>query len=293
MADFLDAAGDIDQSTLDVQGAQYPYIQWVNGQSALKPVGGVIYTGGWFMPGDQVDGEPDGWEAGELAHGNNTATAGFFARDIAVAVVRSRRAWFVSLGGNYQQFPWAKFDRAKALGSPRGKLQVLTLVKGLEAFGAIVLTMKGSTSRAFSSSRRGRSVLDSFDAGVVKEADKLVPRRKDGTRPRFARRAFWLTVGPDRDSAGVPVYETVGRGTDTSFVTLPVALGIPVEPTKEALGALFVGYNTLPRVEELYTEGEAWAAAWDAFVQREPEPGNGGEAAGEVDDEGESEIPFR
>ena len=106
--DWLNAAQDVDQSTVDLEGPQYPFAQWVHGKKALKPAGGVIYTGGWFLndsQGIEADDLPD-WTAGELEHQQGDATAGFFIRDLTVAVIRSRRCWRVRDGDQTRLYAW-------------------------------------------------------------------------------------------------------------------------------------------------------------------------------------------
>lgn len=289
MTDWVDAVEEIDQDTVDTQGPEYPYIQWVNGKRELKSAGGVVYTGGWFMPASQVEaGTLPGWDAGELVHRSGGSTDGFFRRDLTVAIIRNRHCWVVNVGDDYQLFPWQQYDEAKRAGKPTGKLQSLVLVKDLEGLGAIILTMKGSISRAFAPSRRGDSVMNVFHRCVIAEANKLVIRKNGKAPGKFPYRAFWLTVGPERVADGTPTYTTVGSGASSSPVTLPTALDLAEHMDKAALGALFVGRETLEWVNELYRDAEAWATAWDTLEQREPVVA----MATPVEDDDEGEVPF-
>ena len=99
MADNLGWLGtvqEVDQSTVEIIGPQYPLIQWINGDPKARKAGGVAYTGGWFINAEQLaSDELDGWEAGELMHEKGGSTPGFFARDITIAFLRARRAWRV------------------------------------------------------------------------------------------------------------------------------------------------------------------------------------------------------
>ena len=291
-SDWVDAVEDIDQDTVDTQGPEYPYIQWVNGKRELRPAGGIPYTGGWFMPASQVEaGMLPGWNAGELVHRGGGSTDGFFRRDLTVAIIRNRRCWVINVGDDYQLFPWQKYDGAKRMGKPTGKLQSLVLVKDLEGLGAVILTMKGSTSRAFAPSRRGDSVMNAFHRCVITEANKLVIRKNGKVPGKFPYRAFWLTVGPERNADETPAYTTVGSGTSSSPVTLPTALGLTDRMDKAALGTLFVGRETLEWVNELYRDAEAWATAWDTLEQREPVAAVNGLAPVDDEDDG-GEVPF-
>jgi len=254
---WMDAANDVDQSTVEVSGPEYPWVQWCNGQKALKAAGGVVYTGGWFLGEMQAGGTaPAAWTAGTLTHRDGAETAGYFCRDITVAVVRMRRAWIV----NGDRYPWDQYDAAVRLGSPKGKLQVLVQVQGWEHL--VVLTLSGTVCAAFQGTRKAEGVLTRFNRVVVAEANALNTKR--GVKARFPYRAFWLTVGPQRDEKGTPVYSEVGKPPNTSFVTLPAALGLPDKVQPGDLAKLFVGADVLTRLSAAYTDAETWAHAWDA-----------------------------
>jgi len=263
---FLDTVEEIDQDTLDVTGPQYPYIQWVNGKANMKSLGpgSVLYTGGWFAPADQVPGgEMPGWTPGELTHDDNTTTEGFFSRDITIAMIQYRKGWMVEANGQTQIMPWSMYEQAKALdkdGSPTGRLQVLCLLKGLEDLGPFSLTLRGSIARAFQAAR-GESVVGTFKQLVVKAADDL--NRKRGVTKRFAIRAFWLTVGPQRDEKGQPIFTKVGAEGRSSQVTLPVALGIHKGMTPQEIAKLHVGHDLLISLNSLYEEAIPWREMWD------------------------------
>jgi hypothetical protein len=312
--DWLDAAQDVDQSTVDLEGPQYPYIQWVHGKKALKPAGGVIYTGGWFLndaQGIEADDLPD-WTPGELEHQQGDATAGFFIRDLTVAVIRSRRCWRVRDGDQTRLYAWDEYERAvKAIpagGGLSGRLQVLVAVRGLEELGPLVLTMGGSVSRAFAPGKSGNSVMNVFLRSVITPANTL--NRKRGVKNAFPYRAFWVAVGPDREPDGTPKFTTVGEGSAQSTVTLPIAvnlrdrrdaedLGLGGKLTAQELGQLFVGRDNLALFSTWYIEAEEWANAWTAEAlsgQRQAQDEAEEEAAeAEADNPAyveEEQIPF-
>lgn len=283
---WLDAVNDIDQDTVEVTGPEYPYIQWVNGKPPMKPTGGVIYHGGWFLPEGQVSAAPAApWAAGELVHDDATATEGFSARDITVAVIRMRRRWYVS--ATQASYPWNEYDQAKAAGKPSGQAHVLCLVRGLEDVGPMVLTVKGTVCRAFMGSRQSEGVLGAFNRLVIREANALNAKR--GVTAKFPYRAFWLVVGPKRDDKGGPVFDEVGTKPNSSLVTLPTAIGLDGKLAAGELAKRFVGTELLATLNRCYGEADAWAVAWDKAKVVETEP------AGELDFEqpmnGE-DLPF-
>ena len=259
---WLDAANDVPQDTVEQVGPEYPFIQWVNGAPSLKRAGGVAYTGGWFMPESQaVSDTMDGWEKGELVHGDGASTPGWFTRDLTVTVIRMRRRWIVDEVG----YPWNQYNRAVIAGRPKGKLQALALVAGW--FTPTVLTMGGTASMAFQGSKRVEGVLTRFNRLVVREANTLNSKR--GNSAKFPYRAFWLTVGADRDANGAPKFTTVGQTPNTSQVTFPIALGLKEKPEPADLSELFVGKDTLTALNAMYVEAETWAHAWDAMAPQE------------------------
>lgn len=287
---WLDAAQDVPQNTVEMQGPEYPYIQWVNGKPNLKAAGGVPYTGGFFMPESQVNEEPAGWEFGELIHDSGDVTLGYFKRDISVVIIRMRRRWLV-YDADGAGFPWNDYKSAQTLGRPTGHLQALCLLKDLESMGPFVLTMKGTICRAFTGGRNAEGVLSRFNRLVIREANSLNAKR--GVSEKFPYRAFWLDVGPKRDANGEPVFDEVGQRPNSSRVTFPVALGLSDKPEPGDLAKRFVGKDLLLRLNELYTEAEDWATAWDQ--RSEPtaaEPAdNGGPPPPDFDPNAE-DLPF-
>jgi hypothetical protein len=260
---WIDQVDQVDQSTLDQGAPTYPYIQWVNGKPTLKQVGGVAYTGGWFMPASQqqVDDEQmTGWTRGTLDHENGDSTEGWFQRTLHVAILHTRRCWRVGMNGQSRRFPWNAYDEAMQMGKPSGRLQVLAMLPGDQL--PTVLTLSGTAARAFAPSRQGVSVMGDLQRYVILPANKLA--RSKGKLANWPWRAFWLEVGAALDAKGGPVFTTVGTGNATSQVTHPVALGLNDKLTPEQIGKLFVGGANLKLFNETYADTQAWAAAWDA-----------------------------
>lgn len=270
--EWLDAVDDVDQSTIEEDAQQFPFAQWVHGDKKLAKVGGVPYTGGWFLNGaqgigiDELQGEPCAWEAGELIHEQGDSTEGFFCRDLTFAAIRSRRCWRVRDGDHTVLYSWSEYDRALAAvpagGGLSGRLQVLVGLQGREGIGPIVLTMGGTVSRAFSPSRQGDSVINTFRRSVLTPANAA--NRKRGKKALWPYRAFWLSVGPDRDDKGEPTYTTVGSKGAQHTVTLPIALELHDKMTLQEIGQRCVGRELLEMFGAWYENAETWATAWDA-----------------------------
>lgn len=288
---FLDYVNDIPQDSVETQAVQYPWIQWVNGKPALKKAGGVSYTGGWFISLDNAGETPlAGWERGELVHANGESTPGWFARDIRMAIIHIRKRWVVGSNGQSQQFPWTEFDAAKAAGRPSGNCQCLAMVVGLEHLGPVIVTTKGSTSQTFLGSGRGAGVLGMFWQRVIGTANAA--NRARGVKSSFPLRAFWLSVGPQRDAQGQPLFATVGQATSSTQVTLPTLIGVPDKPSVDDVGKLFVGKEMLLQLNDLWIEAQEWAHAWDTIGETStlvPPPSRDN---AEIPDVAEEPIPF-
>lgn len=289
MTDIWGESQAIDQNTLDTRQQTYPFAQWVNGQPANKQAGGVPYTGGWFVNGEQVSGDTfDGWAKGTLFHASGGESEGFFARDLSIAIVHVRHCWTVTVGTRTRVFPWSQYDQAQALGAVTGKTQALGLVRGLEDFGPMFITVKGSAGKALTG--KG-GILEQFDSRIISAANSFSAKR--GNRNRWARRAFWLTIGPQRDDKGAPIYTTVGQAQSSSRVTLPIAIGIPEKASEEEVAKLYVGAALLATLNQLYVETTEWAHAWDAdALARGAATQLATENNGEGETKPEEEIPF-
>jgi hypothetical protein len=254
--DWLDTANDIDQSTVDIEQQGYPYIQYVSGNKLLKQLGGVPYTGGWALPCANIDADAlPGWTRGELTHGESSTDV-WFKREITVSMVRSRRAWVVNDGQANRYFPWNQYDAAKAAGKPRGKLQMLCYVQGLESYGPFMLTLRGSFARAIT-----ETILPAFTKYVLGPANAANAKR--GVKSKFPYRAFWLTIGPMHEADGAPHFAEVGAKPNSSLVVLPVAVGLHDKLTMADIGGLFVGRDLLAVATLAYQEADSWATAFD------------------------------
>lgn len=293
--EWLDAAQTVDQETVEVSGPEYPFIQWVNGKPSLKQAGGVVYTGGWFLPASQASEPPDGWTPGALVHDNGQETPGYFRRDITVAVIRMRRRWLVYENATSSSYPWDDYKTASTVaarggGKATGHTQALCIVKGLEHLGPVVLTMKGTVSAAFTGSRGKDGVLSRFNNLVIREANNINARR--GVPNKFPYRAFWLAVGPKRDDKGNPVFDEVGTRPNSSMVTLPTALGLADKLPAGELAKMFVGKEALAEFTQHYTAAETWANAWNQAMSAEPAEAGGNGYMPEEPPLPEDEMPF-
>ncbi len=289
IANWTDQVDAVDQETIEEQGPSYPFIQWVNGKAELKAAGGVLWTGGWFTKGDQFSEElPAGWTEGSLPHRDGGETEGFFTQTLTFAFLRMRQCWRVKdVSGRDRQFPYREYEQAQAMGTPRGKTQLLVVVKGLEQIGPVVLTVKGTTAAALVG-RKGDSIFRQFDLHVRQVANRIV--RKAGKKSQFPWLAFWMTVGPALDGKGQPIFVKVGDGDASSRVTLPALIGVHEKMNPDEIGKLLVGNDNITIFSTYWKEAESWAHAWDQ--SQVPDEIVENDNHNKLTDIEEDEIPF-
>lgn len=87
----------------------YPAWQWTNGSQRQKAVGGIAFTGGWFLPEGHA---PEGLKMNPwtFVTENGTEVPGFSADTLQVAVIAYRRCWQVGSRDSFQRFPWEAFS---------------------------------------------------------------------------------------------------------------------------------------------------------------------------------------
>ncbi len=288
---WLDQLGtsEVREDTIDQEGLSFPYAQWVNGDQALRRLGieDVTYTGGWFIPADRLplDTLP-GWTHGVLAHRDGSETEGWFAKSLCFAMMHYRRCWQVAIGGQTVNYPWKQYDQAEAAGaaavptsSPRARLQLLGFIRGLEAVGPMVLTMKGTTGMAFTANE---GILAQHRLWVLKAAAALSSKNNKRRITAYPRFYFWMPVASEADAKGQPVFTKAGSGELSRLVTRPVLVGVTKGMTAQELGQLYVGQELITTIEGsrdpvtgqwnrdgAFDETADWARAWDRFGQAE------------------------
>lgn len=255
-----DAINQIDQSTVESEGPQYPTISFHNGDPTQRKAGGVSYEGGWFISEDgaPADMTEYGWKKDSFINRNGEEIMGYWSPVIAVSVIHQRKRWLV----NGQPYPWSKFEEAKKDGSPRGHQQYLVLLKGAEELGPFVIGLKGHAGMSFSGSRQYSSTgaLACLNRTVIAAANAATKGKG-----KWPFRAFWLEVGSGKNAKGEPNFVEVGQTGAQSKIILPVPVGLPEKAAEVDLNKFYVGNDTLVLVNSLFNEAQPWATAWDSF----------------------------
>lgn len=263
-----DAVESIDQDSVEGGGPSYPIIQWVLGDGPkAKKIGGMDYMGGFFIKDGKVDGatlEAAGWEKTSRTFRNGADEEGYWKREAALSIIAERKRWEITPdNGPRQTFAWSVVEKAKAANggkTPHSRTHYLVLVKGLEAAGPFVLTMKGAAGAAFESYRDANAVITRFANTVIAAANAATAAK--GTSKKWAYRAFWLPCGANRNEKGEPIYTEVGKAPNTTNVVLPIALGLPDKAAQVDLKRFYVGNDLLFTVNALYEQSAEWRTAW-------------------------------
>jgi len=251
----------VDEHTIETTLPTYPSAQWLNGQTALKALGGVAYTGGIVIPRRSLGDDADvpGFTPTTLTFRSGKDEAALTATTATVAVLRTRFCWKYGQNGHTIYVPRSGYVANAGM---KGRLQVLVVFQGDARPFAI--TFSGKASQCF------ENLLKEFDQQVVGAANKLSPSVQ-----RLPRFAFWLTLKAGKHQKANADYEAI--------ITPPM-LTLPSDITRETLHAWYVGREKLERFTVLYHAAEAWARAWNG-VPEAPSPAN--EPAEE-----ETETPF-
>jgi hypothetical protein len=265
-AAFLDI-GDL----VDVQdrafGPVYPIVQWTNGSVQNKKSGGVDYTGGFFVSAEQGVQIP-GAVPHTLITQNGSEVQGFAIRDLKGTPIRFRRSWLATPeeGALAIRFPWTGYEDAQEVDfrrAPRGRGQLLFLVEGMEE--PVVLSFSGTVSGAVFSQGSKRGLLPSYAQLIVNQAKRIAKRK--GRNIDYPLCAFRMAIGPDREESGEPKFTTVGSGSATSRVTMPVWLDRPTGMVEEPqIASVFVGRDQFSKNQSYHKDADAWVSAWSADV---------------------------
>jgi hypothetical protein len=273
----VDDVDNVDQSTVESNDIQFPIIQWCYGDPRLKQIGRQPgYTGGWFIAETMAPSDLSqfGWNNATLTHDDGSTTDGYYVERMTISVIRERHRWEVQDERNRRtlNYAWKDYERAKEVGSPKGRNHVLVLIQGLEEFGPFCLTLKGVAGLYFNGSRTVKGALTAFDGTVLRAANEML--KKSGKKALMPRRAFWLTVGILTDAKNNPIFTKVGEGDKSRQVNLPVAIDLPEKHTEVDLNASYVGRALLDETERIYKEADPWATAWDEIKPGSSAAGN-------------------
>lgn len=278
---FLDADVTVEDRNF---GMQFPLVQYVNGSPAKKREGGIAYTGGFFLSGEQGITLP-GFEPYTLVTREGAEIAGYASRTLTGSIIRYRRGFLAvpeKDGALPQRFANSEYDLATQVGKVRGQTHVLMVPKG--STETVMVSFRGLGSKAVAGMGKDRGAIPSFGSRVVGRATQMA---KQAGRPKtFPLCSFLITIGPAMLDDGAPKFTEVGK-KDKSMITLPVWLDAPTgQVTQEALNKLYVGQSVFQKAQAEFTATEAWFDEWseESLVARRAK--NNRKAASDEDTDG-------
>lgn len=245
-------------------GPAYAIAQWVNGNPKNKQVGGIAYTGGFFVSVDanipEAELKAAGFDNCTLVTNDGNELKGYSIRNLRIVPVRYRRCWQVTPAtGLAQRFGNDEFDEAQLLGKPRGVSHLLVEIPKITQ--PVMLTFRGMTSKEILGMGKDRGIIPSYGAKILGAAKQVA--RAAGRKTEYPLCAFQLTIGPETEADGKkPKFTEVGT-TDKSQITVPVWVDEPNGVvTKEHLGSLFVGNEHLGVLQDWHGEADEWVEAF-------------------------------
>lgn len=263
MAFDINAVNDIDQSTIEQLTVSHPLIQWGSGDAKMKKAGGMAYRGGFFISEDYAPADMTeyGWEKETMITRKGDEIEGFWRPELTMSVIVGRKRWVVNQGDTSINFGERDYNTAKEHGRPTGHHQYVVLLKDAVELGPFCLTLKGNAGKYFD---RGDNKYPGVLAELVRTDIALANQLTKKQGLRWPYRAFWLTVGPNADAKGEPVFITVGSGTDTSNIIIPRPVGMPEKPSMDHLSEVGIERDFLTStINPIFEDNKEWAAAWN------------------------------
>lgn len=279
---LLDDANTTDQETVRISGKVYPWMQWVYGESKFRKIGGISYTGGFFLPKKNLDATgnatwtPESMEYEDKEKKQAATVEGFYANKLDLAFINERHRYEVSPGdGQGKQYIYSASDygAAEKLAEDLNrsitdtnkqykvnkKSQFLVVVKGMEDT-PIILTVRNTAARRISGQTGLKQAFDRTVMAFVNEELK-----KANTSNRLPTRRFWITVGASVNQNGEPDFQVLGKGNNSKSLTVPAWRNMPVKVDMAYVQSIHTGPANKERFDDLYKETLAWSKEWESI----------------------------
>jgi hypothetical protein len=216
-------ADGTNQDYIDV----YPRIQWHHGLKQMSKVGGIVFTGGLFVPQDQFPNfAAEGWTEDAFIASSGEEIKGYASQKASLAVIRVK-SW------------WPKDDAGGSLGS---RTHFLCCIKGVE--GIFSLQVGGVS--------KGQPMTQAF-TDHRNQIVAMVNRSKPQGANNFEPYALWFVVEPGPHDKQV----SKGDSSKSSDVTRP-RLSVPAEINLEYARTLWVGAENYQLFSQIYKDTEPW-----------------------------------
>jgi hypothetical protein len=307
----------LESSTSDRGG--FPLIMWLNGDPGAVKMGveALEYVGGWFttewyqhddkitqyIPEGadgasyvEIDLAPFGWRKDYFCNAAGAQINGWYRRNLEASLICGRERWLIyeEKDGRDVVRAFTKYNDAVTHGAPRSNMQVLSIIKGMEALGPVVISLKGYAMMSFKGQRDFMATgvitgLKKYVTDVV--AAKLTP--PGGKPPHINYRSVWCVAGPRIGSlqladstefikagkgeegkmivvqrgdgirmADSPEFIKAGKGEKSKMIVVPSYVGVQYTPETIDLATVYVGDEINAQVNQLFDDNKEWAIAW-------------------------------
>lgn len=219
--DFSIADGT-NQDYMDV----YPRLQWHHGKKQFAKLGGVVHTGGMFIPADQFPNfNAEGWVEDSFTSSKNEEIKGYSTTKAYLAIIRVK-TW------------WSESDDGKK----SSQTHMLCCVKDIDGVFSLQV---GGVSKGMP---MNRAFADHRNQIVA-----MVNRTKPVGTAGFEPFALWFVVEPGPHDAQV----SAKNASASSEVTRP-QLYTPENIDLDYARTLWVGPDNYKLFCQIYKDTEAW-----------------------------------
>ena len=227
------------------QGDGYVRIQWVNGDKAtftpsarqrkVEPVPGHFFVSAENLPEGVVPGAP--WQPWTEVF-RSGEVEGYRADQLRMVIIAARQQPYAQVGDRREWLE--RWDSTRQ--GIRMHADIMILAEGLEMLGAVVLSTNSTlVALAFTGTARGGrapGIIATVQTELVDVANRVAKTT------RLIPAAFWVTVGGELDSKGLPLFtQTQGQPVTRPAAFLPAAT-TDAEKVKRSIAA-FVGMEPL------------------------------------------------
>lgn len=236
------------------EGVELPfpvlYFWSINGNPALKQIGGPQYFGGWGSKAEQIietcerleKPVPPIFAPAEISTKDNKTYEAYIARTLIVAPIAFRNRWVAKDG---------KLASPEYVEGYRRHVQCLTILgqydkdtRAVIYFAPAVLSAKG------------------YQAGnlltTLKEFEKHIDGERRKAAPNVPGTCFWRKLGTFGEKPNVRM---VGPASSQSPIT-PICVELPEKLDTAKLAVFYVGKQGAAEMSRLYAEAGEWLGAW-------------------------------
>lgn len=254
----------VDETAQEAEEMRLPHVTWLNGKTAMKAAGGIVYTGGMTARRESLKegAEIPNWTIGGFEADGKTIETLETATPV-ITVIRYRRRWAKFDGRTCQH--WYPITEQHQNGY-KIQVEAAGFIKGFDL--PVRFDFRGHASTALLDAMREHA------SKIVSVANQSAPQGKG--LPSYA---FWLRL-----KSGA--HEKVGKSQQSDATKPQIVL--PKEITQDYVRGLYVGKDALIRSQAFFHELDGWAREWSDKAANQQSHAEDGEAYAMPEYAGES-----